>query len=371
MREGRLRLLYVAPERFASEAFRRLLAGLAPGAVRRRRGPLRLGVGPRFPARLPRARRRRPRLPPGGRGPRAAPDPRVHRHGHARGPPGHRGDSSASRTRRSSSPASTGRISSSTSGRCRARSRSAPSCPSSSGRRRALVYAATRKSAARAAEALQAAGIAADAYHAGMEEADRTRVQNRFADGTLSRRLRHQRVRDGHRPARHRGRRALRDPRLARGLLPGDRTRRARRPPRRRHAALELRGRPDARVPDRAVGGERPTRRPAGARVAQARPHDRLRGLLRLLPGDDPALLRRAGDALGLRLLRKLRAAAGALGRGPAAPAQDPLGRRPGRRALGQAQDRGDADGRARGASRVAGAPVDDRDPCRARARAP
>ena len=53
------------------------------------------------------------------------------------------------------------------------------------GPRRALVYASTRKSAARAAEALRAAGIAAEAYHAGMEETQRTRVQDRFAEGSL------------------------------------------------------------------------------------------------------------------------------------------------------------------------------------------
>ena len=53
------------------------------------------------------------------------------------------------------------------------------------GRGRALVYAATRKTAARAAEALRAAGLDAEAYHAGMDEAGRTRVQNRFADGSL------------------------------------------------------------------------------------------------------------------------------------------------------------------------------------------
>jgi ATP-dependent DNA helicase RecQ len=52
--------------------------------------------------------------------------------------------------------------------------------------RRSLVYAATRKSAARAAEALVAAGIDAAAYHAGMAEPDRTRVQDRFASGSLS-----------------------------------------------------------------------------------------------------------------------------------------------------------------------------------------
>ena len=51
--------------------------------------------------------------------------------------------------------------------------------------RRSLVYASTRKSAERAAEALRAAGCAADAYHAGMDEAERTRVQNAFAEGRL------------------------------------------------------------------------------------------------------------------------------------------------------------------------------------------
>jgi ATP-dependent DNA helicase RecQ len=53
------------------------------------------------------------------------------------------------------------------------------------GERRALVYAATRKSAGRAADALRRAGLAAEAYHAGMEEPERTRVQDRFADGSL------------------------------------------------------------------------------------------------------------------------------------------------------------------------------------------
>ena len=53
------------------------------------------------------------------------------------------------------------------------------------GQRRALVYAATRKSAGRAADALRASGLAAEAYHAGMEESERTRVQDRFADGSV------------------------------------------------------------------------------------------------------------------------------------------------------------------------------------------
>jgi ATP-dependent DNA helicase RecQ len=51
--------------------------------------------------------------------------------------------------------------------------------------RRALVYAATRKSAERAAETLLEAGVPAAAYHGGMDEPRRTEVQNRFAEGSL------------------------------------------------------------------------------------------------------------------------------------------------------------------------------------------
>jgi ATP-dependent DNA helicase RecQ len=49
--------------------------------------------------------------------------------------------------------------------------------------RRGLVYAATRKSAERAAQALRSAGLAAQAYHAGLADAERVRVQNAFASG--------------------------------------------------------------------------------------------------------------------------------------------------------------------------------------------
>jgi ATP-dependent DNA helicase RecQ len=54
------------------------------------------------------------------------------------------------------------------------------------GARRALVYAATRKSAERAAEALRWSGLSADAYHAGLDDHERLRVQNDFADGKAS-----------------------------------------------------------------------------------------------------------------------------------------------------------------------------------------
>lgn len=51
--------------------------------------------------------------------------------------------------------------------------------------RRALVYASTRKSAEAAAAALQDAGIVASAYHAGLADAQRTRVQEAFAAGQV------------------------------------------------------------------------------------------------------------------------------------------------------------------------------------------
>jgi ATP-dependent DNA helicase RecQ len=53
------------------------------------------------------------------------------------------------------------------------------------GEGRSLVYAATRKSAAAAAATLCAAGRTAAAYHAGLPAAERTRVQDAFASGTL------------------------------------------------------------------------------------------------------------------------------------------------------------------------------------------
>ncbi|MBI4262918.1 MAG: ATP-dependent DNA helicase RecQ [Acidobacteria bacterium] len=51
--------------------------------------------------------------------------------------------------------------------------------------RRALVYTATRARAETAAAVLQAAGIDAAAYHGGMADAARTRVQDRFASGAV------------------------------------------------------------------------------------------------------------------------------------------------------------------------------------------
>ncbi|MGE3343519.1 MAG: RecQ family ATP-dependent DNA helicase [Vicinamibacterales bacterium] len=53
------------------------------------------------------------------------------------------------------------------------------------GASRALVYASTRKSAEDAAGVLVDAGVHAAAYHAGLADAERARVQDAFADGSL------------------------------------------------------------------------------------------------------------------------------------------------------------------------------------------
>jgi len=55
--------------------------------------------------------------------------------------------------------------------------------PALVGARRALVYAATRRTAASAAAALTAARIDAEVYHAGLDQRERTRVQDAFASG--------------------------------------------------------------------------------------------------------------------------------------------------------------------------------------------
>ena len=156
-RAGELRLLYVAPERFASDAFRELLADAAARALRRGRGALRLGVGPRLPPRLPASR---------GRGERAAAGPTASRDGRRSSPSRRRRRRRSATTSstllglraagRSSSPASTGRTSIFDVRRVSGRDREDGALlPELVGGRRALVYAATRKSAERAAEALR------------------------------------------------------------------------------------------------------------------------------------------------------------------------------------------------------------------------
>ena len=53
IREGKAKLVFAAPERFASTTFRNAIQTTQARAVRRRRGPLRVRVGPRLPPGLP------------------------------------------------------------------------------------------------------------------------------------------------------------------------------------------------------------------------------------------------------------------------------------------------------------------------------
>jgi len=53
------------------------------------------------------------------------------------------------------------------------------------GDRRALVYAATRRNTELAADVLRSTGAAVATYHGGLPDAERTRVQDRFASGDL------------------------------------------------------------------------------------------------------------------------------------------------------------------------------------------
>ena len=184
MREGRLRLLYVAPERFASESFRRLLADvpLARFAVDEAHCVSEWGhdFRPDYRALAEAAGRCRRADGAPGRPPilaftaTATPevrqdivgllglsDPEVFVAGFDR-------PNLFLDVRK-------------VSGEIEKRAL----LPELVGQRRALVYAATRKSAGRAADALCQSGLAAEAYHAGMEESERTRVQDRFADGSV------------------------------------------------------------------------------------------------------------------------------------------------------------------------------------------
>jgi ATP-dependent DNA helicase RecQ len=57
--------------------------------------------------------------------------------------------------------------------------------PTLVGGRRALVYAATRRTAEAGTATLEAAGLRAATYHAGLDDTQRTRVQDRFATGAI------------------------------------------------------------------------------------------------------------------------------------------------------------------------------------------
>ena len=284
--EDALEFLFLAPEQLANPDVLAELVGRAAVAARGRRGALHLRVGPRLPARLPAARRRR-------RGARAADDPRADRD---RGAAGARRDRRAARAAR---PA-----------RARPRLRPAEHPPRGRAlprRRRRRAQAALRSrtpwprrpsrgsSTSRRAAAPRSwptpsarARLRSASYHAGMR-ARRARRRPGALHGRRPRRGgRHDRVRHGHRQGRRALGLPLRGLRVARLLLPGDRARRPRRRARRGGAVLPQRGPRAAAVllrqrarrgrRDRAGarggrGGGRADRagRPAGARPSSRR----------------------------------------------------------------------------------------------------
>ena len=209
-----------------------------------------VGVGPRLPARTT-ARLAEAagtcRRADGAEG--RPPDHRLHGHGHAGGARTTSSRCSASANPRSSSRASTGPTSSSTCARVSGELEKRALLPELVGgpagprlRRDAQERGARRRRAAGGRDWTPRRTTP------GLDEAERHPRPGRLRGGSRPRRLRDQRLRHGHRPARRRGGRALRDPRIARGLLPGDRPRRPRRPARAGDAPLELRGRPHARI---------------------------------------------------------------------------------------------------------------------------
>ncbi len=234
--------LFVAPERFADDAVVEPARGARrSGAARRRRGALRLELGPRLPARLPAARRGRRAAAPPRRRPRSA--ARPHRD---RVPAGSGGDPRAPADARRPRAHPRVRPAEHRTSRVRARvggttrsppcSTTSPSCPQPG-----LLYVATRRATERFADR------APRARHR------RRRLPRRAAREAAAgavgglprrrgrRRRRDERVRHGHRQGRRAVRRARRDPGVARRVLPGGRPRRPRRAAGRREAALPAR----------------------------------------------------------------------------------------------------------------------------------
>ena len=243
-----------------------LVAGLPRAPARRRhrpvrgrRGALRLAVGARLPARLLPARRRRALA-------RGQVDRGLDGDRDAAGGGGHRDAGSGCATRCGWRPGSTARTSPSRSSRARPRrpaTAGSPQVLADPEARPAIVYAGTRNECDKLATRLgRELGVRVETYHAG----PRARAARRGAAALHVRRVAggggDQRVRHGRRQGRRAHGLPRERPRLARGLLPGGRPRRARRQARALPAVrLEPRQGP-ARLLHRALDGRRVARSP-------------------------------------------------------------------------------------------------------------
>ena len=267
--DGRLDFLFIAPERLRVPGFPEMLARRKPSLVAVDEAHCISPVGARLPARLPHARRA-----PAAAAPRAR--RRAHRHGDAAGAGRHRRAARPARRPRASSTAFGARTSRSRWSRCR-RARGADgrrAGPARAGRRPAIVYAPTRKEAeelARRCGGRSAPRPTTRAWTRGAASACRPRS---WAAGSSDRgddRVRHG-DRQGGRPHGD----AHRAAGQRRGLLPGDRPRRARREALARHPAALVRRPPHARVLPRArlprAGGARALFRAADGRAAARSP---------------------------------------------------------------------------------------------------
>ncbi len=285
------------------DGFLDMLPRAAARAVRHRRGALRLAVGARLP----------PGVRPARLVARALPRRAAHRAHRDRRRPDARGRARAAaphRPRRSSPRASTVPTSATPSPTSAARRPSWPPSsrpgPSDSG----IVYCLSRKRVEEVASKLR------DRRREGRRlprRASRGRAHprpGRVPARRGPRRGRDGRLRHGHRQARRALRGALRHAQEHRGLLPGDRPLRPRRPARR--GAVPLR--PPRRRHRPLAHRERRQRRAGPRRAPQAPGDDRLRRGDHV-PAPRPARLLRRAARRGLRQLRRLPRPAAALRR--------------------------------------------------------
>ena len=271
---GDYKLVYAAPERLASDGFRRMLSRCRHRARRDRRGALHRAVGPRLPARLP-AHRRAARAARGRRASSRAPRPPRPRCA-TRSASASAGDDARLHARCSA--ASRARTCTSPRARSTARARRAERCSTAldaalgAPRSRRAARSSTRRRARRPSSTARCSakrGWTRAAYHAGLEPAKRARVARRLRRARARRRRRDERVRHGDRSRRH----PRRGPRPAagvdRGVLPGGRAAPAATAPRR--SASSRAPAPDIALRRRLVRARAATARRAIRRSRRAR----------------------------------------------------------------------------------------------------